>query len=42
MEVKFFEETGELRLRFQPDEQTDADLQIVHGLRAFQALLDRV
>ena len=44
MEVKFFEETGELRLRFQPDEQhdPDANLQIVHGLRAFQAMLDRV
>ena len=44
MEVEFFEETGELRLRFQPDEQhdPDANLQIVHGLRAFQAMLDRV
>ena len=45
MEVKFFEETGELRLRFRPDERgwdSDADLQIVHGLRAFQAILDRV
>ena len=45
MVVKFFEETGELRLRFRPDERggdPDADLQIVHGLRAFQAILDRV
>ena len=42
MEVKFFEETGELRLRFRPDEGGGDPLQIVHGLRAFQAILDRV
>lgn len=42
MEVRFIEETGELRLRFSPDELGEPFLQIVHGLRAFQAILDRV